>query len=268
MSNMVFGSSDIVYPEFIIPALFDERTLKALTYHAMRVDIPDNNDKAEMVREMVPDGFIELGTGTNRIAFQYNGLVYKIALDRRGFVDNFAEFKRSAELPMYLAKSYESNMLITVAEYVNVMDQEEFVRNEDIIKDILKDLAKEYLFDDIGFNMKNYCNWGYRSRAQGEDELVVLDYGYLYPLRAQNTKELFRCPKCGSQLRWNTSFTSFICANKGGGSSCSAIIQPNTIRTRMRLDFESVENRMITSLNEVQMPNLEHLEVTHSDVLE
>ena len=66
-----------------------------LYYHACRVDIEDNNDKAEMVKELLGDEFQELGSGTNRIAFLYTpgpnrkfrggaGLVYEIALDRRG----------------------------------------------------------------------------------------------------------------------------------------------------------------------------------------
>ena len=55
-----------------------------------------------------------------------------------------SEFKRSAELPMYLAKTYETNYLIYVAEYVLVIDKETFVTNEAVVKYILKDLAKDY----------------------------------------------------------------------------------------------------------------------------
>ena len=70
--------------ESLINNIFSKDLLKMLYYHACRVDIEDNNDKAEMIRMIVPPEFEELGTGTNRIAFLYNNLVFKIALDRRG----------------------------------------------------------------------------------------------------------------------------------------------------------------------------------------
>lgn len=73
-------------PSNLIRAVFTDDQIKALHYLAMRVDIEDNNDKAEMIKMIVPKDFEELGTGTNRIAFLYNNLVYKIALDRRGWV--------------------------------------------------------------------------------------------------------------------------------------------------------------------------------------
>ena len=59
----------------LINAFFDEETLKMLYYHACRVDIADNNDKAEMIRDLLGATFIELGTGTNRIALLHNGVV-------------------------------------------------------------------------------------------------------------------------------------------------------------------------------------------------
>ena len=70
-------------PNNLIRSIFTDDMLKALHYLAMRVDIEDNNDKAEMIRMIVPSEFEELGTGTNRIAFLYNNLVFKIALDKR-----------------------------------------------------------------------------------------------------------------------------------------------------------------------------------------
>ena len=159
MDNPVVESNiDTTKPTNIIRQVFSDDQLKALYYLAMRIDIEDNNDKAEMIKMIVPKDFVELGTGTNRIAFLYNNLVYKIALDRRGFTDNLAEAKRSSELPMYLAKTYETNYLINVAEYVMVIDKDTFVMNEDAIKTILGDIAKEYLFDDVGYSLKNYCN--------------------------------------------------------------------------------------------------------------
>ena len=69
---------------------------------------------------------------------------------------------------MYLAKTYETNYLINVAEYVLVVDKDTFVTNEDVVKYILKDIAKDYLFDDVGFSLKNYCNWGSRFTTTGD----------------------------------------------------------------------------------------------------
>lgn len=83
----VVDNNDIDRPTNIIRSVFSDEQIRALHYLAMRVDIEDNNDKAEMIRMIVPSDFVEIGTGTNRIAFLYNNLVYKIALDRRGFVN-------------------------------------------------------------------------------------------------------------------------------------------------------------------------------------
>ena len=71
-------------------------------------------------------------------------------------VDNFTEFKRSIEAPEYFVKAYETNMLILVEEYVTLMDKQEFIANENGIKTILEDLSKNYLFEDIGFDLKNF----------------------------------------------------------------------------------------------------------------
>ena len=71
-------------PTNLIRQIFTDDQIKALHYLAMRVDVEDNNDKAEMIKMIAPKDFVELGTGTNRIAFLYNNLVFKIALDRRG----------------------------------------------------------------------------------------------------------------------------------------------------------------------------------------
>lgn len=90
-----FQDQETMEVKSLIEQVFDRNLLKMLYYHACRVDIEDNNDKAEMISEMLGPEFQELGTGTNRIAFLYTpgperefrggaGLVYEIALDRRG----------------------------------------------------------------------------------------------------------------------------------------------------------------------------------------
>lgn len=263
MRNLIFGDElddrrDEPLPDNLIRTMFSDVMIRALMIHCLRVDIPDNNDKADMIKIMLGDQFHELGTGTNRIAFLRNGLVYKIALDRRGLIDNFTEFKRASELLMYLARTYETNLLINVCEYVEVIDQRTFMDSETSIKAILGDIAKGYLFNDVGFTMKNYCNWGMRYISDDDKELVILDYGYLYPLMGQDLNQLFRCPRCGGRLAWNSSYTAFTCQAKD--NRCQAILSPTDIRRMMRLNFESAENNLIAEISGDGMPNLDTVE--------
>lgn len=160
-------------------------------------------------------------------------------------VDNFTEFKRSPEIEEYLTKAYECNMLILICEYVNVFDQAQFMSNEEGIKTILNDISKAYIFDDIGFSLKNSFNWGYRDN----DEIIILDYGYLYPNKGQN--EALTCPKCRGSLKYNSNYTGFMCAN----SECRTKYSIMDIRRRMNIDLETMENQIITMLNQLEMPD-------------
>jgi len=244
----------------LINQIFSKDLLKMLYYHACRVDIEDNNDKAEMVPELLGPEFEEIGTGTNRMSFLYNpsserefkggaGLIYIIALDRRGFVDNFTEYKRSLEIPEYAIKAYECNMLILVEEYVTLMDKQEFLLNENGIKTILKDLSKNYIFEDIGFDLKNYENYGYRSNG----DIVILDIGYVYPIKGN--EHIMSCPKCRGQLVCNSNYTGFICEN----GSCRTKYSFLDLRRRMNLELEDFENQMISNLNNIEMPDFDGL---------
>ena len=61
-----------------------------------------------------------LGAGTNRYSMLKDNYVFKFALDHYGFDDdNNTEFNKSMELQPYVTKTYETNGLISVAEYVN-----------------------------------------------------------------------------------------------------------------------------------------------------
>ena len=244
----------------LINNIFSKDLLKMLYYHACRVDIEDNNDKAEMISELIGPEFQELGTGTNRISYLYTpgsdrkfrggaGLVFIIALDRRGLVDNFNEFKRSLECPEYWIKAYETNMIILVEEYVTLMDEREFIANENGIKVILEDLAKNYIFEDIGFSLKNYQNWGYRSNG----DIVILDIGYVFPIKGN--EHVMSCPKCRGQLTYNNNYTGFIC----NSSQCKTKYNFLDLRRRMNLDLENFENQMISDLNKVEMPDFDRL---------
>ena len=73
-------------PNLIREYISDEK-LKALYINCLRVDISDNNDKAEVVKLILGKEFEEIGTGTNRIALFHKGFVVKVALDRRGKIN-------------------------------------------------------------------------------------------------------------------------------------------------------------------------------------
>lgn len=262
----VFDSDEIDIEESedgsLISKFFTPAQIKTLFHYACRVDIADNNDKAEAIKAILPaTEFDELGTGTNRIGFLHNGMVVKLALDRRGLVDNYCEFKRSQELPEYLAKTYESNMLINITEYITVLSQQQFKEQASVIRSVLEDLSRGYLFDDIGYTLKNSMNWGYRD-IPGSPELVILDYGYLYPLDGQEMERLLRCPKCYGQLQWNPSYTGFECTSK----KCKYTAKPKEIRDRMSLDLENLETQMLADLNHSQAPDFINIESLVTDL--
>ena len=183
-------------------------------------------------------------------------------------IDNYTEFKRSSEIEVYAARTYETNYLVNICEYVEVLDQDEFYLNEGPIKEILKALSRNYLFDDIGFAMKNSYNWGKRMAVLNDDEkrfygknaddiydLVILDFGYLYALGNQK-KELFRCPKCHHELKWNSNFTSLMCTN----SSCNIQLTPTQLRRMMNLNLEKLEDEITSAFTNLKMPNLTSIE--------
>ena len=83
--NMLTGIvGDVTVVPNLISHFIDEKTMLALYYNCLRWDIADNNDKAEVCSAILGSTFSEIGTGTNRIAFLHNGVVVKVALDRRG----------------------------------------------------------------------------------------------------------------------------------------------------------------------------------------
>lgn len=244
----------------LINNIFTKDQLKMLYYHACRFDIEDNNDKATLVTELIGDEFQEIGTGTNRVAYLYTpdegrkfrggaGLVYEFALDRRGFLDSWAEFKRSQELPEIAIKVYETNMLISVQEYVTLMDEDEFKMNEAGIKQILKILSQDYIFEDIGFSMKNYENYGYRENG----DIVILDLGYIYPKRGN--EHALSCPRCRSEIVNNSDFTGYICNNP----QCRTKYDFVEIRNRMTQSMESIEDQVMFNIMEADIPDFGRL---------
>lgn len=163
-----------------------------------------NNDKFNILLELLtPMGFKELGAGTNRMAVMKNHNIYKIALDTYGIRDNWQEFKVSKDLQPYVTKTYECNGLIAVAEYVNLITKKEFNDSKFVICDMLKEVSKRYIFEDVGIADKNFCNYGYRD----DGSLVILDYGYMYPI----DRKIMFCEKDGGPISYNTDYTKLRC---------------------------------------------------------
>ena len=264
MSNDIFNDGLVMFENeydedgyikerFRIRELFTNKQLILLYNIAVRTDIPDLNEKGKMIEYVIGPEFQLLGSGTNRIAFLHENYVYKFALDRRGVVDNYTEFKRSADMPGLLTKTYETNMIILVAEYCTLMTQKEFMDNGASIKNILKMISNEYIFTDLGLNDKNYANWGWRSNG----DIVILDYGYLY--KKFGNEEVLQCPKCGGGLTYNNTFTQLICnQDTRYNVACGAKYDPEKVIHRRSSIFDDFEDSLL-ELGGLELPKLDIL---------
>jgi hypothetical protein len=213
---------------------FSEERLQAIDDIRRSAKFKNNNERCDAILDVVNDmGVKFLGPGTNRMAFLLDGYVYKVAMDSFGVQDNWTEFNMSRELQPYVTKTYESNGLISIAEYVTLFTMEEFMRSKEVIIGILEDLAEDYLFCDISASTKSFANWGWRSNH----DIVILDYGYIYPI----DRRIMHCKKCGSPLVWNNNFTKLMCSKQ----TCKFSHDPIEIRDRMKkkeTDFKHLED--------------------------
>ena len=176
----------------------DVRHFKTLTFRKKLFDYFEEKEVS----------FSFLGDGTNRMAFLVDGYVFKLALDDQGYIDNLTEFKMSREAQPYVTKTYETNGLFCVAEYVTLISYDEFVKQKARILEILDILSSEYLLGDMGWTKKNYCNWGYRKNTK---DLVILDYGHMLPM----DQNKMICSECGGFLHYNSTFTKIQCISCG-----------------------------------------------------
>lgn len=248
-----YDEDGYIKERFRIRELFTDKQLILLYNIAVRTDIPDLNEKGDMIEFIIGPEFQRLGSGTNRIAFLHEGYVYKFALDRRGVVDNYTEFKRSADMPGLLTKTYECNMIILVAEYCTLMSNKEFMENATSIKAILKMISSEYVFTDLGLNEKNYANWGWRTNG----DIVILDYGYLY--KRFGNEHIFKCDKCGGELKYNNNFTKLVCNSEGRFTqSCGAQYDPDRIIHKKSSIFDDFEDALL-ELGGLKLPDLDSL---------
>jgi len=168
--------------------------------------VSDNNEKVNMILNLLQQykkDFIELGSGTNRLSILMDNYVFKIALDKWGMRDNANEFAMSHELQPYVIKTYETNDLIAVCEYVTLISREEFIERKPEIQKILAILAEGYLLGDVGTVPKNFCNWGYRDNG----ELVILDFAYIYRVRGDEVL----CSSDGTILEYDENFYNLRC---------------------------------------------------------
>ena len=187
---------------------FNPTLLKQLNEICRTSTLSDNNQKVDAMLSLLDAhnvDYVELGPGTNRLAILIDGYVFKIALDRWGKLDNLNEYSISKELQPFVAKTYETNELISVHEYVTVITSEEFDAKKTEIQKILALLSESYLLGDVGTVKKNFCNWGYRDDGQ----LVILDFAYIYRISGE---ELL-CPKCRSMIDYDLNFHNLKCSN-------------------------------------------------------
>lgn len=189
-----------------------------------------------------------LGDGTNRMALLIDGYVYKLALDDQGYIDNLTEFKMSREAQPYVTKTYETNGLFCVAEYVTLISYDEFVKQKMRILEILDILSSEYLLGDMGWTKKNYCNWGYRKNTK---DLVILDYGHM--MKVDTNK--FICSECGGFLSYNSTFTEIECISCHKKMDFMAMKSKISKKEEMEMIDNYLDRSVSTTDKEVEIPD-------------
>lgn len=205
--------------------------------------ISDCNEKADMISDiMTPLGFVEIGCGTNRIAFRKHNYVFKVALDERGFIDNISEYKRSIEFPQYFMKVYETNREILVCEYCELVSEDYFIAHKDHVKQILEILSNYYIMEDVGLTTKNFCNWGIRTNTNGDEVMVLIDNAYFYPIR---NKEMITC-SCGGRIVPGDDYTYYKCSN----SACGSRYNSSEILNMSRFDYDGEDEEAIKMMTE------------------
>lgn len=193
--------------------------------------VTDNNKKIPMITDVLDSYEIDyhmLGPGTNRLAVLIDGYVFKFAMDDWGVRDNRNEAANSYELQPFVIKTYETNGLISVCEYVTLVTREDFMASRDAILSILGILADSYLLGDVGYTEKNFTNWGYRDDGQ----IVILDFAYIYQIQP----DIIRCSEDNNILDYTPNFTSLICPR------CHRKYSFIDLRRRIHKEYEMQKN--------------------------
>lgn len=215
------------------------------------------NECAKILNERFePKGFKEIGIGSNRIAYLKDGYVYKIAMDRRGCIDNLSEYMRSIEEPQYLAKVYETNRMIAVVEYARLMSYSEFSENKDVIRGMLEHLSMRYVTQDMGLISKNYCNLGFRSNG----DIIFIDYAYMYKISGKEDKLV--CSVCGGDIEPNDDFTGYRCCNK----QCRTEYLTYEVLNMMDIYLDDVDDEEIIKVPEGDSSNFTYVKISGANV--
>ena len=225
------------------------------------VTISDNNTKVNKIVKALDKydvDYSELGPGTNRFAILIDGYVFKIAMDRLGVQDNWAEFSLTQELQPFVIKVYECNGLIIVTEYVTVISKEEFIKKKDEIRRILSTISDRYLLGDVGTVSKNFMNWGYRDNG----DLTILDFAYIYRIQGEEMicgGKNKAGDECKTFLNYDENFHGLICP------SCGKKYSFTDIRIKIDPQYEKMEVDMIKQVAElVTKPRTETGIVRHA----
>lgn len=213
--------------------------------------LTDNNKKADTICHLLnPRGLVELGVGTNRIAFKKGKWCYKVALDSRGITDNSYEFDIAyesryvygigmGELPgcAGTAKTYETVGIVDTSEYCNLMTIDEFNKLKSYIARQQEEFSRYYVTKDMGLTPKNYCNWATNSKG----EVVCIDFAYMYRIRGN--EHALIC-SCGKPIKVDGSYMRYKCTN----SSCGLVYSPSEIINRMDIHPIDAPGYIINSL--------------------
>ena len=169
----------------------------------------NNNDKTPKIVELLKQfnvPFTPLGNGTNRYGILVDGYAVKIALDDAGRMDNRREFRYAKQLDPYVVRVYEclENGLLAVFEYVTIFSYDEYLENQDEMRDILSEISHSYLIGDIGVSQANYVNWGTRQNGQ----ICIMDFAYIYSLSYRG----FQCT-CEDHgiLEFDQDYNTLVC---------------------------------------------------------
>ena len=179
--------------------------------------------------------YTDIGTGTNRFIFKYDGWVFKTALDNEGINDNKQEWNIGFTLPRLNPKFPDTSLPyeisvgghLLVADYVPAFTS--FNEMSDYKHEILAILKNwvdaGYLLGDVGFQNKNYANWGLK-----DGHAKCIDYAYVF--RASGV--VFTCSKCGGMdLVPNSYFTKYVC------NRCKTEVPDAFLRARINDNIRS-----------------------------
>ena len=226
-----------------IKKLFPDELIRLLAVTCSTMRINSSHHKMLIIQQLLKKygiRFSVLGGATNRLTLFIDGYAVKFAVDNQGYVDNLVEYSIGKELQPYVAKPYETNGYILVAECVKTLTLDDFKLRRSDIESILSILSQDYLLGDVGYITTNYTNWGMRD----DGSIVIVDYAYIH----RGTEKLFTCEVCGCGiLRYDPTYSYLKCSNS---ASCNA--QFTYIERKMiqgdQVDLDMIEEAKAESI--------------------